>query len=330
MYYIEDENFVIIPLSFVIFYRASLENEGRVRFANEFSISDSLFGELKELIKEKGTKKIVAIDFDRVTYPSKILEELKNFEEKVIFFNIHGEILRNKIKENLPLLNWGEKEDICFLNGIITGNIIEAYKNKFSFIYKEMYAAILCDIKDPCEQNTPYPLESSGLYSNMYINVKKLFLDTRAYYLVLYGMAIEAHRMGEFDGFISSSKNGALLAAMLGAMLNKKSVYIQGVGPKYSMKFGNIQNEIKRGKSYIYIFDFVCTGTELKVISALINSNDAYLNGGIGFAQYDDSEKQKMFMNDKIRCLITTEEANLKYILAGNKGDILKLMSILK
>ena len=59
----------------------------------------------------------------------------------------------------------------------------------------------------------------------------------------------------------------------------------------------------------------------------MINANDAYLNGGIGFAQYDNAEKQKMFMNDKIRCLITTEEANLKYILAGNRGDIIKLVS---
>ena len=111
MYYIEDENFVIIPLSFVIFYRDSLKNRGHVRFANEFSISDGLFEELKDLIKEKGMHKIIAIDFDRVTYPSKILEDLRNYEQKIVFFNIHGEILRNKIKENLPSLNWGENQE---------------------------------------------------------------------------------------------------------------------------------------------------------------------------------------------------------------------------
>lgn len=326
MKYYEEDIYIIIPLSYNIFFRDLMKSKRNLSLAQEFSITDGLLEELKKLMTEKGKDKIYAIDMDKVIYPGKLLEELQEIKHKIIFYNVNQSIIRNKMQENLTLLNWSEDETICFLNGLISDDVVKICKEKFSGLYKKLYAEILRDIKDLCKEGKPLLLDSSGLYSNMYINVKKLFLNPSSYYLVLYGMALEAQKMGDFDGFISSSKNGAVLASLLGTMLNKKVVHIQGVGPKYSMRVGNVQHQIKKGKSYVYVFDFVCTGTELKLLSALINANDAYMAGGIGFAKYDAQKRKDIDASGKIKYLISTYEANIPYKLAGCEEDVLKLI----
>lgn len=326
LYYWEDEKYIIIPLSFNIFYRESLRNKRHISFAREFSISEILFDELLDLITKTNVQKIVALDMQRVNYPGKMFGEMKDIKQKVVFFNIFGEVLQKKMQEDLPTLNWSHDERICFLNGLISENILNAYETDFVLVNQNLYGKILVSIADMYDENTPLLLDSSGLYSNMYITVKKLFLDPLSYYFILYGMAVNVEGMGEFDGFISSSKNGAILANLLGSLLNKKVVHIQGVGPKYSMKVGNIRNEIKYGKSYIYVFDFICTGTELKIISALVNSNDAYLVGAIGFAMYGGKKRKQTVAVQKVNCLITTEEAKVQYKIAGSEDDIYNLM----
>ena len=326
MYFLENDVYVIIPLSFNIFYRESLKDKTHISFSREFSIDNEILEELQKLIIENESKKIIALNMERVNYPGKMLEDLRNIKQCVIFYNVHGDILRKKMRENLPSLNWNQDKVICILNGEISDNILESYNTDFKSANQKLYSKILNDVKDLCEYGKPLLLDSSGLYSNMYITVKRLFLNPMSYYFVLYGMALDAEKFGEFDSLISSSKNGAILANLLGNMLNKKVVHIHGVGPKYSMKFGNIQNEIKRGKTYVYVFDFICTGTELKIISALINANDAYLKGGIGFAKYDSYDRQNSFILN-VNCLVTTNEAGLQYKVAGDKTDMLQLMA---
>lgn len=326
MYCWEDENYIVIPLAFNIFFRESVKYKRHINFAKEYPISDGLLEELEYLIREMGESKTVAVDFERVIYPARMLEGLRGLKQKAVFYNVHGEVLRQKMRENLPDLDWSPDEDICLLNGNVSEAIMTAHKEVFSSLNKKLYIQILQDIKDPCEKDRPLWLDSSGLYGNMYINVKKLFLSPESYYFVLYGMALEVEKWEEFDSFISSSKNGAILAALLGAMLNKKVVHIHGIGPKYAMRIGNIQNEIKRGKKYVYVYDYICTGTELKILSALVNANDARLAGGIGLARYGSAERENQPVPEKIKCLITTDDAGLDYKVAGTEGDMLKLM----
>ena len=326
MYIWENEDYVVVPLSYNIFYRESRWNKRHISFAREFSVSDELLKEMKGIIIEEKNERIIAIDMEKVNYPGKMFGELDNLRGRVIFYNINNVVIRKKMQENLSRLNWNQEENMCYLNGIISESIINAYKTIFVRTSQKLYSKILNEITDRCTNDTPILLDSSGLYSNMYISVKKLFLNPCNYYYVLYGMAGEVEKLGEFDSFISSSKNGAIIASLLGAMLNKKVVHIQGVGPKYSMRFGNKQNEIKKGRSYVYVYDFICTGTESKIVSALINANDAYMIGEIGFAKYYSSDRAKINSVKNQKCLITTEDANLKYKIAGSKNDIVKLL----
>lgn len=325
MYCWEDNGNIVIPLSFNIFYNESRNNKRNIGFGKEFSISDEIFEKLK-LFLESWQDKIIAIDMQKINYPSRMFEGLRETKGRILFFNIQGQVLRSMMKEDLPGLNWCGDGTLCFLNGVTSKDIIDVRASRMLFTYKRKYSRILNDIKVPCEKDQPLLLDSSGLYSNMYITVKKLFLKPDDYYFVLYGMAAETEKLGDFDGFISSSKNGAILANLLGSLMNKKVVHIQGVGPKYSMRVGNVQNEIKRGRSYVYVSDFICTGMEMKIMSSLINSNDAYLNSTIGFAMYLDERRKEISIFERVRCLITTGEAGIAYKVAGSRADMLELM----
>ena len=326
MYIWQNEDYVVIPVSYNIFYRESKKNKRHISFAREFSLSEELLKEISGMIIENKNEKIIAVDMERVNYPGKMFQQLGDLREQVIFFNINNEVVRGKMQENLPRLNCNQEENMCCLNGIISESIINAYITIFVKASQKLYSKILYKITDTCVKDAPIVLDSSGLYSNMYISVKKLFLHPHDYYYILYGMAGEVEKMGEFDSFISSSKNGAIIATLLGAMLNKKAVHLQGIGPKYSMKFGNKQNEIKRGRTYIYVYDFICTGTESKIVSALITANDAYMVGEIGFARYYSSDRERINSVKNQKCLITTEDAKLDYKIAGSKSDIIKLL----
>ena len=324
MIYHENEKYIIIPLASDIFYQESKLNRRYMGFAREYFIPEELFENIKEVIRRSAGQKSGALDMNRVDYPGRLLEDLAEFSEKIIFFNVNRPVLKDKLKENLPHMKWNEEETLAVFNGNVTKDIIQANEKYFKNAYKLIYGDILRDIEDTYDKDPIY-LDSSGLYGNMYISSKKLFTKPESYFQILYGMALETEKIGEFDSFISSSKNGAILAGILGAMLGKKVVHIRGVGPRYSMYFGNIQKEIKKGKSYVYVFDFVCTGTELKILSALVNANDAYLIGGVGIAEYEGNIEGKKFFMKNINPLITTKEAGLKYKIAGSKEDVRKL-----
>lgn len=327
MYCWEDNGYMVIPLAFNIFYSESRNDKRNIGFGREFSISDEIFEELQLLLKSQSDDKITAIDMQRINYPSRMFEGLRETEKPILFFNVQGQIVHSMMEEDLPKLSWSEDRAVCFLNGEMSKGIADACSSRKMFAYKKMYSRILNDIKQPCKKGHPLLLDSSGLYSNMYITVKKLFLKPTDYYFVLYGMAAETEKLGDFDGFISSSKNGAILANLLGSLMNKKVVHIQGVGPRYSMRVGNVQNEIKRGRTYVYVSDFICTGTEMKIMSSLINSNDAYLTNTVGFAMYSDEGRKENFILKRARCLITTGEAGIAYKIAGNREDMLELMN---
>ena len=324
MFYSESEKYVIVPLASNIFFQESKLNRKYMGFAKEYFISDKLFDEIKELIRQFVDVKVIALDMNRVDYPGRLFEELVECTEMVIFFNVNRQVLKDKLKENLPHMKWNEEDTLGVHNGNVTQDIILANDTCFKNVNKVIYKDILNSIVDLYDRDPIY-LDSSGLYGNMYISAKKLFVKPEAYFQILYGMALETEKLGEFDSFISSSKNGAVLAEILGAMLGKKVVHIRGVGPRYSMYFGNIQKEIKKGKSYVYVFDFVCTGTELKILSALVNANDAYLIGGVGIAEYEGEMEEKNSFMEKINPLITTKEAGLNYKIAGCREDVRKL-----
>ncbi|OUQ22675.1 hypothetical protein B5E77_16475 [Lachnoclostridium sp. An131] len=324
--YIEKE-LVMIPMALNSFYYNIPFGAKKIVFSKTVSISEEFMEILLNYINELPTEKHIILDLENIDYAFKLFEEFQKINRPLIFININTQSLREKIKENLPGIQLDSKGTNGTLNAYFNKSVLDICSQYSSCISHKVYVKIVKELIDKVKKSSgePHKLDSSGLYSNMYVNVKKLFLEPECYYAIVYGLARKIVDSDiEFDGFVSSSKNGALLANLLGMLLDKKVIHIMGIGPKYSMNIGNVQKEIKKRKNYICIFDFRCTGTEMKILSALINANDAYVQGYAGIAVYkydlkDVSENIMLY-------LVDIKDEEIPYKIAGEKEDLIKLM----
>lgn len=318
MYSLEINNLSIIPMDFNLFYQTARQYKKNIRYSREYTVSEKFFEELEQYIYDS-KKRSIAIDMKNiVSYPSRLFSRMKPYLEQIVFYNVeHGQV-KQKLTEDLEDLIWIEETVCCSLDknreeiGKIVADCIQARKIERDKIVK--------GITQNTEGKTQF-LESSGLYSNCYVNVKKLFSDVDSYYFILYSLAEMLYPyVGKIDAFISTSKNGAILANILGGILNVKEVHLIGLGPKYSMKLGDSIECIKEGKRYTYIFDFMCTGTELKIVSALVNSKKAFLSYAAGIAKYKKDADFDLL--EKLIVLADTKELGIDYKIAGDKDDL--------
>lgn len=171
-------------------------------------------------------------------------------------------------------------------------------------------------------EHKPILLESSGLYGNYYVNIKKLFLNVDNFYFIMFCLAEMVYPYiisKRINAFVSSSKNGAIIANILGGLLDVKEVHLIGVGPKYSMELCDSVKCIQEERKYAYIFDFMCTGTELKIVSALINSKRGYLVYSAGIARYKENINFNLIKDMDV--IVDTKELGIKYKIFGEPGD---------
>lgn len=160
-------------------------------------------------------------------------------------------------------------------------------------------------------------LASSNVYVDHYVDIKHLFMNSDELLLIVYYMSRRLLAIDmEYDALIATSKNGAVLAGLLGRMTGKKVVYCVNVGPQYSLSAYAVE-QIQPKKRYVYVYDFICLGTEAKLLYALLTSRRASLAGGIGVASYVPLANPEL--GDKhspladIDCLVDLISAGIPY-----------------
>ena len=88
------------------------------------------------------------------------------------------------------------------------------------------------------------------------------------------------------------------------------------IGPQYALPVSAVER-IQRGERYLYVYDFICLGTEAKLLHALLASRGAFLAGGIGVASYiplDNPElEQKHSPLAKIDSMVNLISAGIPY-----------------
>ena len=129
-------------------------------------------------------------------------------------------------------------------------------------------------------------LASSSVYVSHYVDIKRLFMNPDALAIMLYYLSrYIATSEEDFDALVATSKNGAVLAELLGRMTGRRVVDFVSIGPQYALSASAVE-QIERGKRYLYVYDFICLGTEAKLLHALLASHGAVLVDGIGVASY--------------------------------------------
>lgn len=321
---IDSEHACIIPVDFYNFYLEACKYK-KIKYSKIQTLSETTFEIINEMICQKDEERFLGIDMLNIgSYPLHLFTKIYDGDGKVFFYNIKEENLKLRMKEDIPSLHWVNDEVACFddaqhqnVEDLLQGECIDVKHRNVVRIVNEIMV----------EQGMkPYRLDSSNMYSSCYMSAKKLFVEIEEFYFIIFSMAELVYQCKNVDALVTSSKNGAVIAAILSDLLKIKEVHLLGVGPKYSMELGDSVDCIKEGKRYVYIFDFMCTGTELKIVSALINSKKAILQDAVGISRYQEDIGLKI--RGSIKVLAEAEELKDLYIIAGKEEDVIKLKEV--
>lgn len=316
---IDIDNLRIIPLDFWAFFSDASSYIGRFKFSKSQFVNENVFEYLNQEIMDNQNRRLLGIDMKNISsYPMHIFARISTSDSKVFFYNVEEKNIVLRMKEDLPQLIWLNETTATF-SMENRFEIEDSLQNKCGNSRKIKHAEIMKKTMLSQDKDV-YTLESSGLYSNCYLSVKKLFREVEMFYFTIFSMAQRVSELPKFDAFVTSSKNGAIIATILGDILNIKEIHLIGIGPKYSMELENSVDSIKQGKRYVYIFDFMCTGTELKIVSALISSKKGILKGAIGISRY--KADINLALQRKISVLVEEKELGIRYVIAGSKEEI--------
>lgn len=147
---------------------------------------------------------------------------------------------------------------------------------------------------------------SSSVYADKYIDVKSLFMNPTDLRIILFYLAKKIiSENKEYDALVATSKNGSVLAELLGQLLGRESVHCISVGPQFSVSAQTLNNSFEAGKKYVYVGDFVCLGTEVKLLQVLIADRGATLVGGVSVASYLQLDNNDLKVQNSPLCLIS-------------------------
>lgn len=214
----------------------------------------------------------------------------------VIFANVslQAENLRSRLNQDIPNLVTYEH---C--NEVLCVNLpqVEPLANRRNFQesidqhYREKLCKLLESIVVKETEKPKTLLESSGVYVNHYIALKNIFQNMNNAMFVVYKMAEKIHAECphcEEKVLVCCSQTGAAFTSLLSMLLGLRAVYCINIGPKFALDIEHLKREIQAGQEYIYAFDFLCMGTEAKILHALLSILGGSLVYGIGVANYLD------------------------------------------
>ncbi len=216
-----------------------------------------------------------------------------------------------------------DKNGLCYLFGNREGNAkVQIKYPNLQTVEETIHNAIMLYIFSKLKTNegTPWLIKSSNVYANRYFNAKKIFCEGSLFHLVTYQMAWIIKNITDsinaFDAFICASVNGACLASGLAVFFKKPVIFLRNVGPQMTTSDERLAERIISGKKYIYVFDFMCLGTEFQRIKMLTNIRKAQIISciGISYYKYPEGEMKQSSISDADNNINTKSIHTLFYI----------------
>lgn len=251
--------------------------------------------------------------------------------DKIVFFHVQkGSEVYDCLNADLPGIAEQEKgfAFFCFSNKAKE----QFHKADIESIYERQKKEIL---KKYVNKEIAF-LPSSGVYSNMSLDYKKLFENSEDFLLIISELYYEIRCIEQrqrFDYLVAASKNAIALTAILGKLLGKPVIYHTNIGQKYvkqkfTDKVENQTDAVQKAKKYLMIFDVICLGTEARILNGIINVLGGHLIGAVGMVCVQNPEEIRMIDKDSIlakaRCLATAREMGLEYRIALTKEELEK------
>ncbi len=288
---------IIIPVQFNICF-----NNIELHYYNKKSedlnpVPDVLTSDWGAIFKEfieSNKGKCIIIDLRGIKVDEKVFDKWKELSDISLIYMNCDELIVNSIKkaynENMIDIR---KADGIYCNACC-GSFLEKSKLGDNFIDKVItYYADECakrlalDGKD----NIIKKNNSSNIYASFYMDIKKLFSKKENMNVFLFGLYKKIELIKEYDYFVVVSNNGAIMANILSYLFKKEVLYLLNLGPTIALSNRDLKSKIKTNAKYLYVYDFLCLGNELKILDMLLKINGAQLTYGIGVAQLLSSER---------------------------------------
>lgn len=311
LFIIKKENCEIIPLAYNIFIYNMTSIERLPYYEKNISLQDK-FSEVLESFLEDHYKKaphsVVVIDFKNIYSCNRPFENITNRDilKKVIFVNVNDNdelSIKKRLKTCIPELKEYKNNGVnclCIFQSVIS----EVEMFNFKVLYDDYILKLLADSGSIIDHSKSWLyLDSSGIYSNYYIRMKNIFYYPNMYTYVIYRLVEHISEFQDFnkiDALISTSKTGGIIATLVGAMLNKKVIHCLGIGPKNVADIENINEKIRPGKCYYLILDFICLGTEVKIINTIVTCLKASIIGGVAVSSYLDIQGNSDYITSSL------------------------------
>lgn len=338
MFVINTDKMTIYPVAFNLYidkidgYKKDVNKEQKensstnILFFNETRLDENDVIKIQNDIKQCTNEKILLIDFQNI-----LIKDSRNFDillpdkkKYVIFANLSIETgFFDKAATDLKIpvnLQDRQEKSIYSNEDILKRMKMNSVMGTLTQIYCDYIAGLISDCLDDGKDGFEF-LESSCVFSSKYVNIRKIFKKPEQGRFLLYCLAYRVKELVRDTGnykLICTSKTGAIIANIISHMLNVPVVYCVGVGPKFAVKPDEMVARVQEQERYVYIFDFICIGTELKILSTFISDRKSKLICGVGPASYircnhPEIAERKLILN-KMHPLINIQDyPEMKY-----------------
>lgn len=309
-------NIMIIPVQFNICFNNIVLHYNGLKSEGSSPVVDVLtsdWGDILEKFIMSNKNKGIIIDLIGIKVDQKVFNKWRSLMDTSIIYINCDELVVNslRIAYNEELVEIRKEEGIyCNTNG---NTFMKTHKLEDSFIEKvKLYYIDECARRLGADgkNETIKKNYSSNIYTSFYMDIRKLFSKQNNMNIFLYGLYKKVEAIKDYDYFVVVSNNGAVIANILSYVFKKEVLYLLNLGPRMALSNKDLKSKIKKNARYLYVYDFLCLGNELKILDMLLKINCAQLVYGIGVAQVLPSERYEHNNGYKIDSLVNLEDYN--------------------
>lgn len=278
------------------------DNQGIFISSLQFETVNRIFQHIKSQNLDKG--KPIILDFQYLEYTqANILDkiiEIRDLGYKLIFKNITNKIyvsLSLKTIENPNNLK-GENDNF---------NTFYFFADEFHDIYKieinnrrlfsESFKERIKNAKYIKKYEKPH--SSSFVYLRSFIDLKRFISEENPFiYFAIYRLAIKikekwSDRLNEEPILVGQSLTSTFILSILSRLLKLNILVFDKIGPITKL-YSKLEKHDFQNKKYIIVSDFVCLGTEVKIVKSLIEFSGGKYLGNVSLVKVETLTREDL------------------------------------
>jgi hypothetical protein len=299
-----------------------LDDKGR-------GIEDSILtiDTLKRILEDCSSSFCSILNFDNIISCQSnlinVLKEIKDASKGLIIINISNEIVNGQHLNRYKNANNLQEDDIYKLLYMDTHNSSIDY----DFFNEELFKLDFKEkLKKYIHTKNKITHTSSSVYLNSYVDVKEFIsLDYAFTIFSVYNLALKLKEKwlsksdDDFPILVCQNSNSAFIASLLSGLLSLDILILDKIGPINKL-YKRLGSTIIENKKYLVVSDFVCLGTEVKIVKNLIEFSGGKYLGNVSLIRVETIDAIDKVYKDALSVFEITRANNkdLNYYISTN------------